>query len=90
MGTIERLERMREHFTNITIEEFEHNLQKAGIEEINPAADYGYQMVLAEYMLDDYNAPVGPMHYDIEKTSPENCEPDRISYDTHRSTELAA
>jgi len=48
MDTFERLQHIREHFDNISIEEFEQNLQRAGIEAIRPAAEFGYEMVLQE------------------------------------------
>ncbi len=57
MGATERLQSMREHFANITIEEFERNLLRAGIEIIRPASDDGYYMVCPEEEVADFVVP---------------------------------
>lgn len=45
MDLMERLKRIDEHFQNITAEQFEENLEKAGIGQISPLAKFGMAMV---------------------------------------------
>ncbi len=43
MNTQERIKAIRTHFANLTLEQFEANLEKAGIGTIKPS---GYEFVL--------------------------------------------
>lgn len=45
MDTEKRLKKISDHFKNISIEQLEENLVKAGINEIRPANESGYKMV---------------------------------------------
>jgi hypothetical protein len=80
---------MREHFANITIEEFEKNLERAGIEVIHPAADDGYEMVFEEDVVTNYNASKKPVYaHKVTEFGSSECE--RVSYDNTRLMGLAA
>ena len=41
----ERIEKMKKHFNNISIEEFEQNLKEYGINEIKPAKESGWRLI---------------------------------------------
>ena len=66
MDINEQLQLIREHFANISIEDFERNLQRAGIEVIRPASDYGYYLVPPEDEVVSYKTTVDKEYRGVE------------------------
>ena len=44
MTSEERIQKIKEHFANISMEEFEKNLEECGINEINSASEKGMSL----------------------------------------------
>lgn len=45
MDTLEKLKEIEEYFENLTVEEFEENLKKAGHGVIEPSSKSGFELV---------------------------------------------
>ena len=58
MDVMKKLQEIEEHFNQITDEELERNLNKAGINEIKPSKDSGMIMVTEEDLQKDISTTV--------------------------------